>query len=102
MQLSGYKYLEGNKDKHRCALTIFSAPNYCKKYKNNGAVAKICNKGISITTYKWQTEPFCIPNHMNVFEWTIPFIAKSASHIFVKLMSKKLNIPIDSLNKYDL
>lgn len=38
IEKEGFKYQECKKKKNKPTLTIFSAPNYCDKYKNLGAV----------------------------------------------------------------
>jgi serine/threonine-protein phosphatase 2B catalytic subunit len=41
VQLEGFKYQDSTNKKMRPTLTIFSAPNYCDKYNNKGAIGKL-------------------------------------------------------------
>lgn len=41
VQLEGFKYMQFKKSNKKNVLTVFSAPNYCDKYNNLGAVAII-------------------------------------------------------------
>ena len=44
LQDDGYKFQESSKSKKQSdaySLTLFSAPNYCDKFKNKGAIAII-------------------------------------------------------------
>lgn len=48
-------------------LTIFSAPNYCDKYNNLGAVAMIDNQEIKLDTFRHIEHPYVLPNNTNIF-----------------------------------
>lgn len=59
-------------------ITIFSAPNYLDIYKNRGAVLKYANKSITIRQFNSSSHPYWLPNFMNAFTWSLPFVgAKS-------------------------
>jgi hypothetical protein len=61
-------------------ITIFSAPNYLDVYKNRGAVLKYANKNITIRQYNSNPHPYWLPNFMDAFTWSLPFVgAKSKS-----------------------
>jgi serine/threonine-protein phosphatase 2B catalytic subunit len=59
-------------------ITIFSAPNYLDVYHNRGAIIKYANKNITIRQYNSSTHPYWLPNFMDAFTWSLPFVgAKS-------------------------
>jgi serine/threonine-protein phosphatase 2B catalytic subunit len=59
-------------------ITIFSAPNYLDVYQNRGAVLKYANKNITIRQYNSSSHPYWLPNFMDAFTWSLPFVgAKS-------------------------
>lgn len=67
VQLEGFKYLQFKNVNKKNVLTVFSAPNYCDKYNNLGAVAIIENNDIRLNTFKHVEHPYVLPNNMNIF-----------------------------------
>jgi serine/threonine-protein phosphatase 2B catalytic subunit len=55
-------------------ITIFSAPNYLDVYKNRGAILKYANKNITIRQYNSSSHPYWLPNFMDAFTWSLPFV----------------------------
>lgn len=70
-------------------ITIFSAPNYCDQYNNKGAVIKFENNSLNIQQFHYTTHPYYLPNFMNVFSWSMPFVAEKIMEIFCQILNKK-------------
>ena len=62
-------------------ITIFSAPNYLDVYRNRGAVLKYANKNITIRQYNYTSHPYWLPNFMDAFTWSLPFVGSKSQYI---------------------
>jgi len=69
-------------------ITVFSAPNYCGSYKNKGAVILIENERMNIKQYKEVEQPFHLPDNMNLFSWSFPFLVDKIAEILDYVIRK--------------
>ena len=60
-------------------ITIFSAPNYLGVYQNRGVVLEYANKNITIRQYNSMTHPYWLPNFMDAFTWSLPFVGSNSA-----------------------
>jgi serine/threonine-protein phosphatase 2B catalytic subunit len=73
-------------------ITVFSAPNYCDTYGNAGAVLQFVNNDMNVKQFKSNPHPMVLPNHQNVFGWSIPFVSEKICDIMYGILSQ---CPID-------
>jgi serine/threonine-protein phosphatase 2B catalytic subunit len=69
-------------------ITVFSAPNYCGSYKNKGAVILIENDKMNIKQYKDVDQPFILPNNLDLFSWSLPFLADKIGEMMDNIMKR--------------
>lgn len=88
-QDSGYRIYKMNETTSFPSLiTIFSAPNYCGTYGNMAAVLHYNGETFNIKQFDSFPTPYFLPDQMNVFEWSLPFVAEKV----VEILSAVLNV----------
>ena len=69
-------------------ITVFSAPNYCGTYNNKGAVIVIENDKMNIKQYKDVEHPFHLPGDIDLFTWSIPFLADKVTEMLFSIVGR--------------
>jgi serine/threonine-protein phosphatase 2B catalytic subunit len=69
-------------------LTIFSAPNYLDVYNNKGAVIVYDNNTLNVKQFGHAPHPYWLPNFMDVFSWSLPFIAEKITDMLYTILNK--------------
>lgn len=79
----------GGNEQFPYVITIFSAPNYCDAYKNKGAVIKFSDETLNIQQFVSTPHPYLLPNFMNLFAWSIPFLCEKVSEMLYHVTSNR-------------
>ncbi|OMJ84516.1 hypothetical protein SteCoe_14321 [Stentor coeruleus] len=88
-QIDGYKMHKWNgSSEFPVVITVFSAPNYCDVYNNKGAILKFINHGLHVQQYNYTIHPYILPNFMNLFTWSVPFVIEKVLEIMINIMRK--------------
>lgn len=69
-------------------ITIFSAPNYCGYYENKASVLIIDKGNLSLKQYDESEPPYRLPDNMDVFSWSMPFLAEKVCSMLFTLVKK--------------
>ncbi|KRX00376.1 hypothetical protein PPERSA_08882 [Pseudocohnilembus persalinus] len=104
-QLEGYKMHKWNgQSDFPSVITIFSAPNYCDVYNNKGAVIKFENNTLNIQQFNYTAHPYILPNFMDIFTWSIPFVAEKITEMLYHILKPSAEDSDDEndLSKDDL
>ncbi|KAF8291334.1 putative serine/threonine protein phosphatase [Trypanosoma cruzi] len=89
LQDEGYKLYRFNSiSNFPCMMSVFSAPNYCDTFDNKGAVLRIEGKKVDVTQFFSSPHPYILPNHLNGFHWSFPFLMECLHDVFDSLLNK--------------
>jgi serine/threonine-protein phosphatase 2B catalytic subunit len=87
-QDEGYRlYKKGNQTGFPTVICIFSAPNYCDVYNNKGAIIRFQNNLMNIRQFNCSAHPYYLPNFMNAFNWSLPFVVEKMLDMFQVILN---------------
>ena len=97
MQIQGYKMHYWEKPTSLpSVITIFSAPNYCDCYKNKAAIVKIEGDNFSIKNYEEVSHPYHLPGGLNLFQFSMPYIADKVVDMLYNILKQGEDKPLDT------
>lgn len=87
VQVDGYKmHRWDGESSFPYVITIFSAPNYWDYYSNKAAVLILKDEKISIKQYDQSDHPYYLPDQIDIFTWSMPFLADKVVAILSHLL----------------
>jgi len=87
-QDSGYRmYRKSRKTGFPSVMTLFSAPNYLDVYNNKAAMVKYEANMFSIRQFNSMPHPYWLPNFMDAFSWSLPFVGEKITHMLAAVLN---------------
>ncbi|KAH7098080.1 Metallo-dependent phosphatase [Auriculariales sp. MPI-PUGE-AT-0066] len=87
-QDAGYRmYTKSAQTGFPSVMTVFSAPNYLDVYNNKAAYFKYDNNTINIRQFNPSPHPYWLPNFMNAFAWSLPFVGEKITDMLIAILN---------------
>jgi serine/threonine-protein phosphatase 2B catalytic subunit len=87
-QDAGYRmYRKGRKTGFPSVMTLFSAPNYLDVYNNKAAIVQYEANMFSIRQFNNMPHPYWLPNFMDAFSWSLPFVCEKISDMLAAVLN---------------
>ncbi|KAI0263080.1 putative serine/threonine-protein phosphatase 2B catalytic subunit protein [Gloeopeniophorella convolvens] len=87
-QDAGYRmYRKSRKTGFPSVMTLFSAPNYLDVYNNKAAMVKYEANMFSIRQFNNMPHPYWLPNFMDAFSWSLPFVGEKITDMLVAVLN---------------
>lgn len=89
VQIDGYKmHRWDGASSFPYVITIFSAPNYWDYYSNKASVLILENGNVSIKQYDQSDHPYFLPDQVDIFTWSMPFLAEKVISMLSYIVNK--------------
>lgn len=89
VQIEGYKMHKWDgPQSFPYVITVFSAPNYCGYYDNKASVLIIVDGNLSLKQYTETEPPYRLPDNMDIFTWSVPFLAQKVMSMLFSIVKK--------------
>lgn len=89
VQIDGYKmHRWDGASSFPYVITIFSAPNYWDYYSNKASVLILENGNVSIKQYDQSDHPYHLPDQVDIFTWSMPFLAEKVISMLSYIVNK--------------
>jgi serine/threonine-protein phosphatase 2B catalytic subunit len=86
-QDNGYKmHKKSEETGFPTVITLFSAPNYLDAYGNKAAILRYEADIMNIRQFNHSPHPYWLPNFMNVFAWSLPFVAEKVAEMLLEIL----------------
>jgi len=93
-----YMHFQKTKRHFPKVITVFSAPDYCDIYNNDGALVEISDGLVDVLTFKSSPHPYYLPKFKDVFSWSLPYIATKVTQILECMLKKSVDVMENQAN----